>query len=112
MSRSLAGKSEVRAAKERIGQATEQEKAKKDMPLYYKAQLLDTLQASEYTGVSESYLRKSRCEGCHSGRTKAPPFTPVDGRRLYKRAVLDEWLNNLPTYNTIAEFRQKRGGDR
>ena len=107
MSRRLAGKSEVRAAKERIGQATE-----KDMPIYDEAQLLNTHQAAKYLGISESFLRKSRCEGCHSGRTEAPPFTPVDGRRLYKRAVLDEWLNNLPTYNTIAEFRQKRGGDR
>jgi hypothetical protein len=112
MSRRLAGKSEVRAAKERIGQATEQEKAKKDMPLYDEAQLLDTHQASKYLGISESFLRKSRCEGCHSERTEAPPFVCVGGRRLYRLIDLSAWLNNLPTYNSIAEFGQKRGGDR
>lgn len=57
--------------------------------------LLNEKQTAEYLGVSLSYLRKSRSEGCRLGRTPAPRHTKIDGRVFYKRDTLTAWADAL-----------------
>ena len=57
--------------------------------------LFDERHASQFLGVSMSYLRKSRSEGSPGNRTPAPPFVKVGGRCLYRRTDLEAWVNNL-----------------
>jgi len=57
--------------------------------------LLDEKQAASVLGVSVSFLRKSRCEGALKGRTSAPPFVSVRGRRYYRSTDIRIWVDNL-----------------
>jgi len=57
--------------------------------------LLDEKKASEYLGVSLSFLRKGRSEGSPGNRTEPPPFVRVGGRCLYRRADLESWVAGL-----------------
>jgi hypothetical protein len=57
--------------------------------------LVDEKTAAQLLGVSRSFLRKGRTEGQHHGRTQAPPFVPVGGRRLYRVADLKAWVEAL-----------------
>ena len=63
--------------------------------------LLDEKQASQYLGVSLSYLRKSRSEGSPGGRTPAPPFVKVNGRVHYRRVDLELWVNELTVQRVV-----------
>jgi hypothetical protein len=66
-----------------------------------KPRLLDEKQAAVLIGVSLSYLRKSRCEGTHHKRTKAPPFVRVEGRIYYRVSDLRIWVETLEGRATI-----------
>jgi hypothetical protein len=57
--------------------------------------LLDEKQTARFLGVSLSYLRKSRSEGTPGARTPAPIFVRVEGRVYYRRADLEDWVNDL-----------------
>jgi len=66
-----------------------------DMRVVELSLLLDERQASQYLGVSLSFLRKSRSEGSPGNRTPAPPFIKLGGRCLYRRSDLDYWVADL-----------------
>ena len=51
--------------------------------------------AARILGTSLSFLRKARSRGTLGGRTPAPPFVPVGGRRYYRTADLKSWVEGL-----------------
>jgi len=57
--------------------------------------LMGERQAADYVGVSLSYLRKSRSEGCPGNRTQSPNFVKINGRVFYRRTDLDTWVAGL-----------------
>jgi hypothetical protein len=57
--------------------------------------LLDEKDASRVSGVSVSFLRKSRCNGARKNRTPAPPFVYVGERCYYRTADLRDWVDAL-----------------
>jgi len=63
--------------------------------------LLNERDAATLTGVSLSYLRKSRSEGNPGGRTPGPLFVRVNGRVYYRRADLELWNNELEAQRTV-----------
>ena len=63
--------------------------------------LFDEKRATQYLGVSLSYLRKARSEGSPGGRTQAPPFVRVGGRCLYRRSDLDAWVDGLESRGVV-----------
>ena len=65
--------------------------------------LVDEKRAAQLLGVSLSYLRKSRCEGQRGQRMKAPKFVCVGCRRLYRATDLRDWIENLASFNSLAE---------
>ena len=65
--------------------------------------LLKEKEASKLLGVSESYLRKSRCEGTRKRKTPAPLFVRVDGSIYYRLVDLQDWVNNLVPQQVIQE---------
>ena len=70
--------------------------------------LLDEIEAADALGVSVSFLRKSRCEGCKrptletvNDEENAPPFVKVGGRVKYPSKDLREWADGLPRKRVI-----------
>ena len=63
--------------------------------------LLNEKEAAALLGVSVSFLRKSRCEGALKGRTSAPPFVCVRGRRYYRAVDVRAWVDNLVPQQVI-----------
>lgn len=63
--------------------------------------LLGEKETAAVTGLSVSFLRKSRCEGTRGNRTPAPPFVSIGGRRYYKVADLRAWVEGLPPQGHI-----------
>jgi hypothetical protein len=63
--------------------------------------MLDERYASAALGVSVSFLRKSRCEGTRKGRTPAPPFVCVGGRRYYRTLDLKSWVESLVSQQVL-----------
>jgi predicted DNA-binding transcriptional regulator AlpA len=57
--------------------------------------LLSEKEAAALTGLSVSFLRKSRSEGYRGGRTRAPDFVAVGRRRLYRVTDIEKWINSL-----------------
>jgi hypothetical protein len=58
-------------------------------------------EAANYLGVSESYLRKSRCEGIRERKTPAPPFVRIDGGIFYRLTDLQDWVDKLVPHQVI-----------
>ncbi|WP_196140628.1 AlpA family transcriptional regulator [Aliikangiella sp. G2MR2-5] len=52
-------------------------------------------EASQYIGMSRSYLRQSRMEGHRESRTPAPPFIKIGRSVRYLIEDLDNWLNQF-----------------
>ena len=53
-------------------------------------------EASEYIGMSRSFLRQSRMSGQLDGKIPAPPFLKVGSRAIrYLKEDLDEWLSQF-----------------
>ena len=48
--------------------------------------VMDTREASQYLGLSASWLQKARTFGL------GPPFLKIGTRVLYRRQALDDWL--------------------
>jgi hypothetical protein len=63
--------------------------------------LLSERDAALALGVSLSFLRKARCGGALRGRTPAPLFVPVGGRRYYRTADLKSWVDGLAGRESI-----------
>ena len=56
---------------------------------------LTEIEASQYIGMSRSYLRQSRMDGHRDKRTPAPPFLRIGRSIRYLREDLDNWLNQF-----------------
>ncbi len=56
---------------------------------------LTETEASQYIGMSRSYLRQSRMDGHREKRTPAPPFLRIGRSIRYLREDLDNWLNQF-----------------
>jgi hypothetical protein len=69
--------------------------------------LLDEYEAADYTGLSVSYLRKSRCTGKSirnprtRQKTKPPRFVEVDGLIRYRSQDLNAWVLGLESEEVI-----------
>jgi hypothetical protein len=70
--------------------------------------MLDESKAAATLGVSVSFLRKSRCEGCKkvtfetvSDEETAPPFVKIGGRVKYPTKDLQEWAAGLTRKRVI-----------
>lgn len=61
------------------------------------------IEASEYIGMSRSFLRQSRMEGNRENRTPAPRFIKVGRSVRYLKEDLDNWLDSF--------FRQSHLGE-
>jgi len=56
---------------------------------------LSEQEASNYIGMSRSFLRKSRMEGNRANHTPAPPFIKIGRSVRYLTEDLDNWLNHF-----------------
>jgi hypothetical protein len=56
---------------------------------------LDEKQVARVSGLSLSFLRKSRSEGTRRNRTPAPPFVRIGGRVYYRRDDFFAWASEL-----------------
>lgn len=56
---------------------------------------LSEIEASEYIGMSRSFLRQSRMDGNRENRTPAPPFLKIGRSVRYLKEDLDNWLNSF-----------------
>jgi hypothetical protein len=70
--------------------------------------MLDEAKAAVVLGVSVSFLRKSRCEGCRkvtldtlNDEENAPPFVKIGGRVKYPTKDLREWAAGLTRRRVI-----------
>jgi hypothetical protein len=57
--------------------------------------LLGEREVAAITGLSVSFLRKSRSEGHVGQRTRAPDFVAVGRRRLYRTTDVQKWVDSL-----------------
>jgi predicted DNA-binding transcriptional regulator AlpA len=70
--------------------------------------MLDETKAAAVLGMSVSFLRKSRCEGCKkvtletaNDEESAPPFVKIGGRVKYPTSDLREWAAGLTRRRVI-----------
>lgn len=56
---------------------------------------LSEQEASQYIGMSRSFLRQSRMEGDRVNRTPAPPFIKIGRSIRYLKDDLDNWLESF-----------------
>jgi len=53
------------------------------------------IEASQYIGMSRSFLRQSRMEGNRLNRTPAPRFIKIGRSVRYLKEDLDNWLDSF-----------------
>ena len=70
--------------------------------------MLNESEAAKMAGVSVSFLRKSRCEGCKkvtletvNDEESAPPFVKIGGCIKYPTSDLQEWAAGLTRRRVI-----------
>lgn len=56
---------------------------------------LTEIEASQYIGMSRSFLAQARMDGNRDNRTPAPPFIKIGRSVRYLREDLDRWLGNF-----------------
>lgn len=61
----------------------------RDLPL-----LLSEKQVAQLIGMSRSFLRQARMEGCRKNRTEAPPFVRIGRAIRYKAEDVLSWLSS------------------
>jgi predicted DNA-binding transcriptional regulator AlpA len=61
-------------------------------------------EASEYIGMSRSYLRQSRMDGQIGKRKPAPPFIKIGRTIRYLKEDLDAWLNSFCRASNLTEL--------
>nr|WP_324259517.1 DNA-binding protein [Cellvibrio fontiphilus] len=54
---------------------------------------LTEIEASQYIGMSRSFLAQARMDGNRDNRTPAPPFIKIGRSVRYLREDLDRWLD-------------------
>lgn len=59
------------------------------------AKALTEIEASQYIGMSRSFLAQSRMDGNRDKRTPAPRFIKIGRSVRYLREDLDRWLDNF-----------------
>lgn len=61
------------------------------------------IEASQYIGMSRSYLRQSRMEGNRKNRTSAPRFIKIGRSVRYLKEDLDNWLDGFFKQGDVRE---------
>ena len=56
---------------------------------------LTEIEASQYVGMSRSYLRQGRMNGDRENRTPTPPYLKIGRSVRYLKADLDTWLEQF-----------------
>jgi predicted DNA-binding transcriptional regulator AlpA len=56
---------------------------------------LTEIEASQYIGMSRSFLAQARMDGNRDNRTPAPPFIKIGRSVRYLREDLDRWLDTF-----------------
>ena len=56
---------------------------------------LTEIEASQYIGMSRSYLRQGRMNGDRENRTPAPPYLKIGRSVRYLKEDLDTWLEQF-----------------
>ena len=64
--------------------------------------VLNTEQAAKYICVAKAEVNQSRVTGNLSGLVP-PPFIRIGRRVRYRVVDLDEWLDKLPRFETVAQ---------
>lgn len=75
----------------------------------YPKRSLKDKEASEYIGMSESWLRHNRISGQRLGRIAGPRFIKVGRSVRYLMEDLDAWLAQFPKRNHLAQ-QDSEGG--
>ena len=65
------------------------------------------VEAAEYIGMSQSFLRQSRMDGKRENRTPAPPFIKIGRSVRYRLIDLDNWLDSFHTLEHIGQITQR-----
>lgn len=65
---------------------------------------LTEIEASEYIGMSRSYLRQSRMDGQIGKRKPAPPFIKIGRTIRYLKEDLDDWLNSFYRASNLTDL--------
>lgn len=60
-------------------------------------------EASEYIGMSCSFLRQDRMNGCRQNRTPGPNYVRIGRAVRYLREELDKWLEMYKVERPIQE---------
>jgi len=61
------------------------------------------IEASQYIGMSRSFLRQSRMEGNRLNRTPAPRFIKIGRSVRYLKEDLDNWLDSFYKQSHLSE---------
>ena len=72
--------------------------------------LLDVERAAYYIGRSPSYLNNGRSKGIGSDGLPPPRFCQVGRMVAYDVRDLDEWIDNLPRFTSVAESATAKAG--
>ncbi len=56
-------------------------------------EILTEKEASEYIGMSRSFLRQDRMNGYRTNRTPGPTFIKIGRAIRYSKSDLEQWLN-------------------
>ena len=56
---------------------------------------LTEIEASQYVGMSRSYLRQGRMNGDRENRTPTPPYLKIGRSVRYLKEDLDTWLDQF-----------------
>jgi len=56
---------------------------------------LTEIEASQYVGMSRSYLRQGRMNGDRENRTPTPPYLKIGRSVRYLKQDLDTWLEQF-----------------
>lgn len=66
--------------------------------------VLTEREASEYIGMSRSFLRQARMDGQRKNRIPGPKFFKVGARAIrYRRERLDEWLDRFKEVDHLGQ---------
>ncbi len=77
--------------------------AKGNLTVAYSKRSLRDKEASEYIGMSESWLRHNRISGQRFGRVAGPRFIKVGRSVRYLKEDLDAWLGQFPKRDHLAQ---------
>lgn len=59
--------------------------------------LMTSAEAADYLRVSDATLRRWRMQG------RSPPYSKIGSKPMYRRAILDDWIEGRQVTNTQQE---------